>query len=230
MDIYSTFAPFVLEKNGKNLTGQKFDRLTVVSIHSRSSHAAPKTRWLCRCECGTWLVVTYGDLRSKHTRSCGCLAREMTRALVTTHGLSKTKEYKWLYGMKNRCENPRDVAYKHYGGRGIECRFTTVEELKDALGDRPSPHHSIDRIDNDGHYEKGNVRWATSSTQCNNTRNTLHLTHNGVTQPLQVWYKQLLPQVSVGAWFHRKRQGWCDECVLFNEPTVRCTHITSPSA
>ena len=75
---------------------------------------------------------------------------------------------------KQRCNNPINKAYKYYGGRGIEFRFETVEQATDwiiaNIGYRPSKKHSIDRIDVNGHYEAGNLRWATLIEQANNKR------------------------------------------------------------
>ena len=88
------------------------------------------------------------------------------------HGLSKTKEYRVWCGIKARCLNKNNPAYKYYGGRGIKIcdewinAYTTF--YKD-MGSRPFPDAVIDRIDNNGNYEPGNCRWIT---QAENMRNT----------------------------------------------------------
>lgn len=91
-------------------------------------------------------------------------------AASTTHGMSYTKEYKSWKGARNRCNNPRNPHYPNYGGRGIEFRFESFEEFYAYLGPKP-PESFLDRIDNDGHYESGNVRWATLVQSQNNRRN-----------------------------------------------------------
>ncbi len=73
-------------------------------------------------------------------------------------------------GIKNRCENPNNVSYQWYGARGVKCLFKDWRELNKCVGSRPSPKHSIDRINNEGHYEPGNVRWATPLEQNKNKR------------------------------------------------------------
>jgi len=86
-----------------------------------------------------------------------------------THGLRRKKIYLSYHGAKQRCNNPNAPRYEDYGGRGIEFRFKSIVELFNYLGDRPEGL-TLDRIDNDGHYEIGNVRWATYSEQNRNQR------------------------------------------------------------
>ena len=75
-------------------------------------------------------------------------------------------------GMRNRCTNPKNKAYPGYGGRGISvCEaWDDFDQFCQDMGDRPSPTHSIDRIDNDKGYSPDNCRWATPAEQCVNKR------------------------------------------------------------
>lgn len=131
-----------------------------------------------------------------------------------------------LDSMRQRCTNPNVPQYKYYGGRGIECRFKSAEELFTALGPRPSPAHSIDRIDNDGHYEAGNVRWATQTEQMQNSRQIHNLTLNGVTRSMREWAE--VGTISYRTLSTRVNRGWCDECALTNPVATGgrggCTH------
>lgn len=111
-----------------------------------------------------------------------------------THGLWRRPEYKTWENAIQRCTNPNHSSYERYGGRGIR----VCEEWRDSflaffehVGPRPSPAHSIDRIDNDGDYEPGNVRWATDREQRANTRRTRRLTFQGRTQSLAMWAQEM---------------------------------------
>ena len=86
------------------------------------------------------------------------------------HGMWGTSEYRAYNNAKQRCQNPKNTRYADWGGRGIEFRFQSFEEFYEEIGIMPSPKHQVDRKNNDGHYEKGNVRWATRSQQTRNVR------------------------------------------------------------
>jgi hypothetical protein len=81
-------------------------------------------------------------------------------------------ERRVLSNIFQRCHNPSNHAFPLYGGRGIKCFFTGVEQIIGEIGKRPGKGYSLDRINNDGHYEPGNIRWATWKQQANNRRNS----------------------------------------------------------
>ena len=154
----------------KNSPGDRYGRL-VLKEHVASSKKGAV--WLCACDCGDNTIIPSGSFRSGNTRSCGCLFSEQARRQAVTHGMSRTGMYRRWCAMIKRCENPRDKAYKHYGARGIEvCKEwrESFEAFLEDVGECPQPGYSLDRINNDGNYEPGNVRWATQSQQVNNSR------------------------------------------------------------
>ena len=156
-----------------DITGREFHRLTALRISHRDSRG--QIYWQCRCDCGNEKIVAGGHLRGGSVRSCGCLAREAARKLKTKHGGHGTQEYAAWTALKNRCLNPNNKDFKHYGERGI-----AVDEVFQGadgflrflaeVGPRPSPWHSIDRIDNERGYEPGNLRWSTQRQQVRNSR------------------------------------------------------------
>jgi len=112
---------------------------------------------------------------------------------MKTHGKARTPIHNLWQNMKARCRNKNNPQYKDYGGRGITmCDewFDSFDTFYAAVGDVPSPEHSIDRIKNNKGYEPGNVKWSTSVEQNSNKRNTVLYTHNGVTKTLTAWAQE----------------------------------------
>lgn len=153
----------------KGMTGKK---------HTEIAKAKMKEQWTdqrrqdsSRRQTGQWTE----EKRRKHAEAC----RRNTSGYLT-HGLSKHEHYARWYNMNYRCNNPNDPGYRNYGGRGITvcddwhqnnpsgCQnfITYVEENLAPLPEG----YSLDRIDNDGNYEPGNIQWASQSEQNRNQR------------------------------------------------------------
>ncbi len=105
------------------------------------------------------------------TKSCGCLQRERAGSFAR-HGMSQSPEYTSWQQMKNRCLNPNGEVYKNYGARGIRIcdRWLSFENFLEDMGKRPSPRHTLGRLDNDGDYEPDNCEWQTATEQNKNRR------------------------------------------------------------
>lgn len=168
--------------------GAKFGRLTVLREDEHRTKDG-KVAWICQCECGTEKSVTSDSLRTGKTVSCGCYARSLLTARNTIHGQSRSPEYTSWQGMHDRCERTTSTIYRYYGGRGIKVcpEWSTFERFYSDMGPKPSPKHSIDRIDANGPYSPENCRWATVIEQKRNTRRNRFLTHAGMTLTLAEW-------------------------------------------
>src|SRR5262245_27864766 len=171
--------------------GARYERWTVLAL----ADATPsRQRWSCRCDCGTVKTVRDQSLKAGTSRSCGCLQVEVATRQCregTVHGEShRTVEY-WLWvNIRRRCYARQLPDYRHYGGRGITMCERWRESYQQFLidvGRRPTPDHTLDRIDNNGNYEPGNVRWATRKEQSRNQRTNLLITIGGQTKCLSEW-------------------------------------------
>lgn len=184
----------------KDLTGKKFNRLTVIKRSKSTKRANGKTRtnWLCLCDCGKHIIVESSNLVYGNSRSCGCLKHENIKEIGKkniTHGMTNTRIYRIWGKIKDRCLNKKCRDYPYYGGRGITI-FTEWEKsfqsfynwsIKNGYKD----NLTIDRIDVNGNYEPSNCRWATWIQQENNKRTTIFVEYKGKKQSISDWCREL---------------------------------------
>ncbi len=148
--------------------GDRFTHWTVLSQPCRIwKHGHPIIFVRVECDCGTRRLVTSCALHQGRSRSCGCYSRRQHYR----HGMSKTLEYRAYTDAKHRCNNSNNARYAEYGGRGIKFCFDDFLTFIREVGPRPSKRYSINRIDNDGNYEIGNVCWTLRRIQYKNRRN-----------------------------------------------------------
>ena len=165
----------------KDLIGLRFDRLTVISRENNATRG--RTRWLCKCDCGKYIVVLGDSLRSGNTKSCGCLNIDKIIERNTSHGKKDTKIYNTWKNMKQRCYNSKNKSYKDYGKREIGI----CKEWKDnfqlfyewSIQNGYDEKLTIDRIDNNKDYSPNNCRWVNRKVQNNNTRRNHYIEYNG---------------------------------------------------
>lgn len=149
------------------------------------------------------------NLTSGSLKSCGCLTRKNTPYAAERNILSN---------IKTRCNNPNTIGYHNYGGRGItvDPLFNDFDVFIAEVGPRPSPKHSIDRIDNNKGYVPGNLRWLDQKSQCRNNRNNRMITLNGETKCMIEWCE--IYGVRIGRINDRMNKlGW-DAETAFNTP------------
>lgn len=164
--------------------GTVFGRLTVIGPAVKRGVAGNRC-FPCRCECGRVVFPQSASLRSGRSTACGCVRRKH-------NGQSADPIYKVWVSMIARCHNPNNSGYKNYGARGIRVCDRWRESFGNFIadvGERPG-RVELDRIDVDGHYEPGNVRWATRQQNMWNQRRTRLVTHNGETLPILEWSRR----------------------------------------
>jgi len=158
------------------LEGKQFGRVLVLHRVANGKHG--QAMWSVKCQCGSITIVSSGHLTSGHTRSCGCLAKDVCIERSTVHGhgsrAHKSREYHAWRSMKARCYKKSNKDYSIYGGRGITVCEDWVNDFASFfkyMGVCPD-NYELDRIDNELGYEPNNVRWSTEVVQGRNTRNT----------------------------------------------------------
>jgi hypothetical protein len=205
-------------KKRRDLTGQKFGRLSVISFIP-----GKYPRWKCLCDCGKECVPLEHSLLSGLTRSCGCYQREQSSARFWKHGLCGTPMYRVWSRLRDRCNNPKCDSYADYGGRGITCdpRWDSYQNFLADMGERP-PGMMIERRNNNLGYSKENCYWATIREQSRNKRSNILLTFNGQTHPIVDWADICgIPAERIS---HRIIAGWSVERAITSPINKKYSH------
>lgn len=180
-----------------DLTGKHFGRLTVLyPMENRSRQGY--IQYMCECSCidHTKVITTSYRLTSGHTKSCGCLQREITsernrQGVKYPETDRDTRLFRIWKGMIARTRYDSQEGYSRYGGRGIRVcnewrdNFHSFRDWSEANG--YADGLTIDRLDNDGNYEPSNCMWSTRKEQNNNQRSNIRITYDGNTYNASQW-------------------------------------------
>ena len=208
----------------KDLTGEKFGRLTVIACAGKNKHN--HYQWLCECSCEkhTRKIVSACNLRQGNVKSCGCLIINCYTSNFK-HGLAKSRINLIYRHMKDRCLNSNSDWYKDYGGRGINIcdgwlgdnGFTNFYEW--AMKNGYNDSLTLDRKDNNKGYSPDNCRWVNQSVQNNNKRNNHYLTINGKTKTIKEWSIEY--GISPHTFYQRIRRHNMSEIEAMTTPLAR---------
>lgn len=182
----------------EDFTGRRSGKLTAVRVHCVGSHGG--VVWECVCDCGAKKLAAAHKLIGRRLRSCGCGRHKVKPPVRHGHALSgkESGTYASWSNMRYRVLNPNHPQHSDYGARGIKicARWDRFENFLFDMGERPKGT-SLDRIDNDGNYEPGNCRWATSEERANNTRWNVFIEWRGERRSISQWAKKLGMSINV---------------------------------
>lgn len=216
----------------KDLTGKSIGLLTVLyycGIRPKPC-GQPNHLWMVKCECGNTKIMTGGNLKGTGIVSCGCYKTKKLNTFNHSHGMSRTPTWNSWSMMIQRCTDENFIEYHRYGGRGIAVcdRWKDFCNFLADMGTRPAGT-SIDRFpNNNGNYEPGNCRWATSKQQGRNKRTSRLISHNGKTKTLMEWSEET--GISCGRISQRIKTGWTIAEALSITPVIgrnQTSHLSS---
>lgn len=193
-------------------TGMRFGRLTLLEFLGKPE-GKTKACWRCRCECGNVVIATTSNLITGHTQSCGCLLVESGQQR-RIYAKEDSPEYIIWRGMKQRAGKTKGKNATWYAGILMSPAWhDSFEVFLSDMGKRPSPEHSIERLDNTKGYFPENCVWATAETQANNRRTNRIVEHQGEQKTVAQWAKQtgLRPHTLYARLF---RYGWDTQAAL----------------
>lgn len=200
-------------KSDNEMIGYRKGTLTVISFDSIRNG---RSYWKVQCDCGVIKTMRVDGMHSYST--CDKCKAEKQRQRMLTHGETKTSLYSTWRGIKARCYRNKSKGYKNYGGRGITMfdewnkSYEAFRNYVSHLENYGVEGYTIDRIDVNGDYVPGNIRWADSETQANNKRVNHLLELNGEILNAKQWSKRL--GIKYSTLMNRIKMGWSDEDVL----------------
>lgn len=213
----------IAENKGQSfvdLTGQRFNRLTVVRFLEKGERTTRAYNWLCRCDCGNTVRASADKLNRRLQQSCGCLKEEMKPRLgelTRKYKYSNKRLYSQYKAMIDRVFNVNRREYKNYGGRGIsvceewlgESGYDRFAEWALSVGYDSNAERGVctlDRADVNKDYSPDNCRWVTNQTQQNNRRDNIRLEYRGESHTMAEWSRILDIPYTTLAYHCRKKE------------------------
>ena len=196
----------------------KINSITVEGTFIKVKHGKNVKYANCVCECGVKFESFLGHVKDGHTKSCGCRRISSAKKSFTTHGYTVGKNlhptYKTWRGIRNRCLVTTNPKFSRYGGRGIKIckRWMDFKNFLADMGVKPTPQHSIERINNNGNYSPKNCKWATTAEQSRNRRSNIWLEFKGEKMICADWAKRV--GINYATLKYRIKAGWSAEKVL----------------
>lgn len=207
-----------------NLAGEKYGKLTAICCVGTDKYR--NKLWLCSCDCGSKLVVSATSLKKGHSKSCGCLKKDILINRNTKHGESKTHLYFVWASMKQRCQNKNNRSYKNYGGRGIYLwkDWLCFENFYDwAMKNGYKQGLDIDRIDNNSGYSPDNCRFVTRRENCMNKRDNVYVNAFGKSKTISEWSD--ITGISQKVIQKRLKRGWDNAIAIFAPIGTRAKNL-----
>lgn len=168
--------------------------------------------WRLVCDCGNTVIALASNVRTGHTKSCGCLEVENRKTMNIRHGDEGKRLLTIWRGMMQRCHYPKSISYKYYGAKGIRVLWSSYEDFRRDMGPSYQDGLTIGRKDSNGHYCKDNCRWETPAQQNRNYSRNVNLTFGGRTVVLSDWAAEFCMKRATLA--RRIKQGWTVEMAL----------------
>lgn len=203
------------------ITGNNFNRLTAIRCTGEKRKGLAV--WEFLCDCGKTVFIPATQVIRGNNRSCGCLKLEKIKALKFSHGKNGSDVNVIWQRMNQRCHNPTCGDFKYYGARGVfvcDDWRKDFAAFSDHIGARPTPLHTVERIDNSKGYEPGNVKWATRMEQMRNTRRSHFVEVGGERLIISEWARRL--GVHDSAIFARVKRGMTMEQAVTTPRMAGC--------
>lgn len=204
----------------EDITGQRFNRLTVIRFLDKEERSSRQHNWLCKCDCGNYVKADASCLKMGTQKSCGCLKEEAKQRIGEVNRKykhSNKRLYSVYMAVKDRCYNEKCRSYPNYGGRGIkmwpgwlgENGYDAFAEWAFAIGydpDAPRGECTLDRIDVNGDYCPENCHFIPNQEQQNNRRDNVVFEYNGETHTMTEWSRILNIPIHLLQYYCRKRE------------------------